>query len=149
MKFHTIISTLFAALLTFGSNAQAQTTPNEKLVVKAMTELFAKRDVATIEKYWGSTYIQHNPTIANGHDGVKGLIQSIPPSFKYESGMVASSGDIVMLHGRFSGMGPKAIIVVDIFRVKDGKFVEHWDVLQDEVPAAQTKSGNPMFVPLR
>jgi predicted SnoaL-like aldol condensation-catalyzing enzyme len=63
--------------------------------------------------------------------------------------MIASSGDIVMLHGRYVGLGPKPLVVVDIFRVKKGKLVEHWDVLQDEVPTEQTKSGNPMFVPLR
>jgi predicted SnoaL-like aldol condensation-catalyzing enzyme len=31
------------------------------------------------------------------------------------------------------------------FRVEDGKVVEHWDVLQEEVPAADTASGNAMF----
>ena len=37
------------------------------------------------------------------------------------------------------------MIAVDIFRVRDGKVVEHWDVMQEEVPAAETASGNPMF----
>lgn len=34
------------------------------------------------------------------------------------------------------------MVAVDIFRVQNGKLVEHWDVLQEEVP---TVSGNPMF----
>ncbi len=37
------------------------------------------------------------------------------------------------------------MVLVDIFSVRDGKVVEHWDVLQEEVPAADTVSGNPMF----
>ena len=37
------------------------------------------------------------------------------------------------------------MIAVDIFRMKDGKVVEHWDVMQEEVPAAKTASGNAMF----
>jgi predicted SnoaL-like aldol condensation-catalyzing enzyme len=37
------------------------------------------------------------------------------------------------------------MIAVDIFRVADGKVAEHWDVMQEEVPAAATASGNPMF----
>jgi hypothetical protein len=57
MKFHSIISTLFAALLTFSVNAHAQTTPNEKLVLKAMTEIFVKRDASAVAKYWGTPYI--------------------------------------------------------------------------------------------
>lgn len=30
-------------------------------------------------------------------------------------------------------------------QVKDGVFVEHWDVLQDEVSQADSVSGLPMF----
>lgn len=37
------------------------------------------------------------------------------------------------------------MIAVDIFRVAYRKLMEHWDVLQEEVPAAQTRSGAPMF----
>jgi predicted SnoaL-like aldol condensation-catalyzing enzyme len=33
---------------------------------------------------------------------------------------------------------------VDIFRFEDGKIAEHWDVVQSEVPASNTASGNPM-----
>jgi predicted SnoaL-like aldol condensation-catalyzing enzyme len=38
------------------------------------------------------------------------------------------------------------MIAVDIFRVANGKVAEHWDVMQEEVPALATASGNPMFV---
>jgi predicted SnoaL-like aldol condensation-catalyzing enzyme len=31
------------------------------------------------------------------------------------------------------------------FRLEGGKIVEHWDVMQEEVPADRTISGNPMF----
>ena len=37
------------------------------------------------------------------------------------------------------------MVAVDIFRVNDGKVVEHWDVMQEEVPAADTASGDAMF----
>lgn len=50
-----------------------------------------------------------------------------------------------MIHGRYTGFGPKPIIAVDIFRVAEGKLAEHWDVLQEEVPAEATASGRPMF----
>jgi predicted SnoaL-like aldol condensation-catalyzing enzyme len=50
-----------------------------------------------------------------------------------------------MVHGRYIGWGPKPLVGVDIFRIVDGLLREHWDVLQEEVPASQTKSGNPMF----
>lgn len=37
------------------------------------------------------------------------------------------------------------MIAVDYFRVVDGKFIEHWDVMQEEVPANQVVNGNTMF----
>ena len=118
---------------------------NKDLVSKAMTELFVNRDVSAVERYWGSTYLQHNPTIADGLDDLPKVIKALPATFKYEPGVIVADGDLVMIHGRYTGWGPKPMVVVDIFRVKDGKLVEHWDVMQEEVPAASTKSGRPMF----
>jgi len=63
--------------------------------------------------------------------------------------MVVAEGNLVMVHGRYVGWGPKHMIAVDIFRVVNSKLVEHWDVMQEEVPASKTASGNPMFSPLR
>ena len=49
--------------------------------------------------------------------------------------MAVADGDLVMVHGRYTGWGPNPMVAVDIFRVADGKVVEHWDVMQEEVPA--------------
>jgi predicted SnoaL-like aldol condensation-catalyzing enzyme len=68
-------------------------------------------------------------------------------TFKYEPGMAVAEGDLVMVHGRYTGWGPKPMVAVDIFRIADGRVVEHWDVMQQEVPASETASGNPMFAP--
>jgi len=46
---------------------------------------------------------------------------------------------------RYTGLGPKPLIAVDIFRIQNNKPAEHWDVLQEEVPAGMTASKNPMF----
>jgi predicted SnoaL-like aldol condensation-catalyzing enzyme len=59
--------------------------------------------------------------------------------------MAVADGDFVMVHGRYTGWGPKPMVAVDIFRVNDGKVVEHWDVMQEEVSAAETASGHAMF----
>ncbi len=61
--------------------------------------------------------------------------------------MVVAEGDLVMVHGRYVGWGPKPLVAVDIFKVRGGRVVEHWDVMQEEVLAAATASGNPMFSP--
>jgi predicted SnoaL-like aldol condensation-catalyzing enzyme len=60
--------------------------------------------------------------------------------------LILAQGDYVMLHGRFSGNGqPRALIAADIVRMEGGRLAEHWDVLQDEASAAESKSGLPMF----
>jgi len=41
--------------------------------------------------------------------------------------------------------GPKPMVAVDIFRLADGNLIEHWDVLQEEVPAQRSANGNGMF----
>jgi len=53
---------------------------------------------------------------------------------------------MLMLHGRFSGLGqPANWIVVDIVRIEDGRLAEHWDVIEDEVTREGSASGLPMF----
>jgi predicted SnoaL-like aldol condensation-catalyzing enzyme len=57
-----------------------------------------------------------------------------------------AEGNLLMLHGRFSGIGqPANWIVVDIVRLEDGRLAEHWDVIQDEATRESSKSGLPMF----
>jgi len=115
-----------------------------EFVKTALTEMFIKKDLTALERYWSDQYIQHNPMVSNGREALKGLLASMP-DLKYELGLITESGDFVMVHSRITGFGPKPLIVVDIFRIKDGKLAEHWDVLQEEVPAEQTVSKNPMF----
>lgn len=138
---HLLIS---AALLLTPLAATAETTKD--FVVKAVTELFVEGDVTAIDRYWAADYIQRNPNFPSGSDVIKELFSSMPDNFKYEIGMVIAEDDRVMFHSRVTGFGPKPMIVVDIFRVADGKIVEHWDVLQEEV--LETASGVPMFGPL-
>jgi predicted SnoaL-like aldol condensation-catalyzing enzyme len=60
--------------------------------------------------------------------------------------MLASNGDYVLLHGRFSGLGlPANWIVVDIVRLENGLIAEHWDVIENEATKEVSASGLPMF----
>jgi hypothetical protein len=40
---------------------------------------------------------------------------------------------------------PRGWIAADILRMENGRLAEHWDVLQDEASASESKSGLPMF----
>lgn len=139
-----------AALLLSLSAAPACAGPvqeaNKTLVRRAMNELFVKRDPETaVRRYFGNPYLQHNPTIGDGADDLPKIVHALPANFRYQPGVVVADGELVMIHGLYTGWGPKPLVTVDIFRVKKGKLVEHWDVMQEEVPASRTKSGRPMF----
>lgn len=118
---------------------------NKEIVVKAMKEFFVDRDHKAIERYWAETYVQHNPSMINGHQGLRDILKnSIDTGFKWVPGIFIEKDDLVISHSEVHGWGPNPLIVVDIFRFEDGKIAEHWDVVQEEVPAAKTASGNPM-----
>ncbi len=119
---------------------------NKVLVLEAFDTLFNQRDYTAAERYWSPKYIQHSAHIAPGREGLFNLIKSIPPTLKYEPGMIVADGDFVIVHGRFSGFGQSVNwIAPDIVRIEDGILVEHWDVIQDEATQEQSKSGLPMF----
>lgn len=118
---------------------------NKELVKTALNAVFVERDISALDLYWGTPYIQHNPKVANGVDNLKKVVAALPSEFKYEMGMVMAMGNFVMVHGRYTGWRPHPLIGVDIYRVRGGKLVEHWDVLQEEVAADKTVNGNRMF----
>jgi predicted SnoaL-like aldol condensation-catalyzing enzyme len=120
---------------------------NKEIVLKVLRGAFIERDVSVVDRYFSPNYVQHNPMIPNGAKAIATLIPTLKDKLSYEMGMAVAEGDLVMVHGRYIGWGPKPLIAVDIFRVKEGKVVEHWDVMQEEVPASATASGNPMFSP--
>ena len=118
---------------------------NKALVLKALHEAFNLRDDSAYSRYWSPDYIQHSAILPPGVEGLKKEMSALPETFRYEPGLIVAEGDHVMVHGRYSGFAPKAWIIVDIFRIKDGLLAEHWDVIQDEISASESKSGAPMF----
>jgi len=126
--------------------SQTKEARNKALVLEAFDTLFNKRDYATAERYWSPKYIQHSAHIEPGREGLFNLIKSIPPTLKYEPGVIVAEGDFVIVHGRFSGHGPPANwIAADVVRIADGVLAEHWDVIEDEVGQSDSRSGLPMF----
>jgi predicted SnoaL-like aldol condensation-catalyzing enzyme/ketosteroid isomerase-like protein len=119
---------------------------NIDLVLDAFDTLFNKRDFTKAAEFWSDKYLQHSAHIPPGKDGLFNLVRSAPDTLRYENAHIAANGDFVLLHGRFSGLGtPRSWVVGDIVKMEGGRLAEHWDVIQDEVTAAESKSGLPMF----
>ena len=119
---------------------------NKEPVFTVFDTLFNKRDYATAEKFWSPSYIQHSAHIPPGRDGLFNLIKSIPPTLRYEPGEIVTENDLLIVHGRYSGIGqPANWIVAEIVRVKGGVLAKHWDVIQDEATRETSKSSHPRF----
>ncbi|MCX5087933.1 nuclear transport factor 2 family protein [Streptomyces sp. NBC_00365] len=124
---------------------QTRTERNKAVILEFLTTAFSSKDFTALDRYLHPDYVQHNPFIPAAKAGLRGFITGLPDTTRYEPGAIIAEGDLVMVHGRYSGGLDKPLVGIDIFRFEDGLVVEHWDVLQDEVAAQDTVAGNPMF----
>lgn len=113
--------------------------------INYLNAVFNEKDLEKVETFWKDDMNQHNPSMPNGLDVLRGFITSEDNQISYEPGIAMEEGNIVAVHGRYSNWFGKTMIAVDYFRVEDGKFIEHWDVMQEEVPASEAVNGNAMF----
>jgi predicted SnoaL-like aldol condensation-catalyzing enzyme len=120
---------------------------NKALVLEAMTSLFQRHDVSTVERLYAQDYIQHNPHIPQGREALRSLVAGLSQAVHYEPGLIVAEGDLVAIHGRIRGWADAPQVVIDLFRIEDGRLAEHWDVLQNEVPVTAARGGIPMFDP--
>lgn len=120
---------------------------NKALVIEAMTSLFQRHDASVIDRLYVEDYVQHNPHIPQGRAALKGLVENLSKDVFYEPGLIVAEGDLVAIHGRIRGWAETPQVVIDLFRIENGKLAEHWDVLQDEVPVAAGVNGAAMFDP--
>ena len=122
---------------------------NAKEIVSAyMQEVWVNRITEALDTYISAdTFIQHNTHLDNGLEALKNflphLFSNIMPEGKWEVKRIIAEGDMVVVHS-LAKPTPHALgmAVVDIFRLEDGKIVEHWDLSMD-VPES-TASGNPI-----
>ena len=116
-----------------------------------MVEFYDKalnqKDYDAAAKYFGPRYVQHNPTAPDGPEGFRKLVTFLKekfPNSHNEIKRVIAEGDLVVLHVHsVREPGQRGRAIVDIFKVENGKIVEHWDVIQD-VPE-KSANDNTMF----
>ena len=127
----------------------SERTEKNKSVVLGWNELafVQHQPEAAVAKYLGSHYRQHNPQAADGAEAFIAFVHRFAgafPNFRLDVKRVVAEGDLVVMHSHLvREPGERGVAVVDIFRLEDGKIVEHWDVLQD-VPE-KAANNNSMF----
>ncbi|HTY49756.1 MAG TPA: ester cyclase [Steroidobacteraceae bacterium] len=126
---------------------RARLERNKQLVLTLYAKLIGEKDFEAARPYLGDTYRQHAPYAADGHEGVAAWVRGFKQAFpdhRYEVKKVVAEGDLVVLHLHgMNGPNPFGESVIDIFRIEDGKVVEHWDVIQPIPESAD--NANTMF----
>lgn len=120
---------------------------NLATVIHFYDQFFNQHETKNSTKFIANQYIQHNPEVP---DGKMPFVNYFTSYFKenpeYRSKIVrsATNGDLVWLHVHSTNnKKDSGQAVVDIFRLKNGYIVEHWDVIQNVPKTAANK--NTMF----
>jgi predicted SnoaL-like aldol condensation-catalyzing enzyme len=97
---------------------------------QAMIDIFRKKDATGVDRYFGESFIQHDPTLADGLAGMKSFAAEVASSPAADITIYRTlvDGDFVLLHSRYEGVGRygTSAIAFDLFRFEHGKIVEHW-----------------------
>ena len=115
-----------------------KTAANEALVRRFVKTVLQDGDTSNVTDFVSTeTYLQHNPAIA---DGLDGLGQALAAMAKKGLTMVYTRTPLVVAEGNFvltaseGKLGDTPTAFYDLFRVEGGKIVEHWDVIS-AIPA--------------
>lgn len=139
---------LFAAVLSPAAHATPEQEAANKAAVLAFYEQgLNQKNADAALKYVGDRYVQHNPNAADGPEGFRKFVAFLRDKFPKshsEIKRVFTDGDYVILHVHaVREPGARGNAIIDIFRLEQGKIVEHWDAVQP-IPE-QSANTNGMF----
>jgi predicted SnoaL-like aldol condensation-catalyzing enzyme len=140
-----VVALVMSSGATFADSDQQ--AANKKTVVAFYEAAINQKDFAAASQFIGPRYTQHNPNAADGPEGFKRFIEFLRekfPNAHSEIKKVFADGDYVILHVHaVREPGTRGNAIVDIFKLENGKIVEHWDVVQP-IPE-QAANSNGMF----
>lgn len=140
------------ALTTTAAQAKPCKMTPKQVVTQFMDEFYMQKKVrSSFEKWVDPGYIQHNPFATTGRDAAIAFLEPFVannPSQKTKIHRIIADGNMVAVHSHGwnetgDAAAKRGFAVVDIFRVKGCRVMEHWDVLSP-VPEAAANT-NTMF----
>lgn len=113
-----------------------KTEANKAIVRSFLVDVFQNKNHDRVADYISTdNYIQHHPNVPNGIDGVKQFLATQDVSYDFVF-HVMGQGDHVVAYSQCTYDGEK-FAVFDIFRLEDGKLVEHWNNIEPVPPRSE------------
>lgn len=128
-----------------------KTDANKALVAEFVQTILTKGDMDQIGNFIGdkeTDYIQHNIAVADGLNGLSAALKKLADSgmpMVYEKNhLIMGEGNFVLSvsEGQFMN---QHVAFYDLFRIEDGKIVEHWDTIEAIPPKSEWKNDNGKF----
>jgi predicted SnoaL-like aldol condensation-catalyzing enzyme len=126
-----------------------ETSANKALVASFVDDILVHGRMEKLATYIdGDHYTQHNPAIADGLSGLGAALAEMAKhgvTMKYDKvHRVLGEGNFVLTssEGTFGG---KPTAFYDLFRVEQGKIVEHWDTIETIPARSDWKNSNGKF----
>ena len=142
----SVAAFVLAAPAAYAADAK-QMEENKKIIAEFYDAALNQKDFEKASKYLGSRYTQHNPVAADGPEGLKAFLAFLKDKFpnnRSEIKRIFADGDYVIVHVHaVREPGTRGNAIIDIFKLENGKVVEHWDVVQ-EIPE-KAANDNGMF----
>jgi predicted SnoaL-like aldol condensation-catalyzing enzyme len=115
-------------------------TDNKELILHGLSE-FAKGNIEVLRELLRADFIEHSPGNPSGRDAFIEFIAKSPvAAARLEIKRVVTDADYAVVHYHMIPPGDEhGLAVIDVWRLVDGRIVEHWDVVQpvpdaDEIP---------------
>jgi len=126
-----------------------KTAANKAVIARFVDDILLNHKHNFTDYISTTEYLQHNPAVADGLEGFGAALK-----YFAEHGLVMEYSKLHQIHaegnfvltvceGKF-GKG-EATSFYDLFRLADGKIVEHWDVIETIAPQAEWKNTNGKF----
>ncbi|OQV15620.1 hypothetical protein BV898_10209 [Hypsibius exemplaris] len=123
-----------------------KTEQNKALIKDFFDTVFIGGNFSQLQHYFnGNIEIQHNPSIADGLDGLAAGLAAFAAA-----GRAISYTKVHQIHGEGNFvlvmseglLGSQPTGYYDLFRIENGKVAEHWDVIQAIPPQSEWKNPN-------
>lgn len=126
-----------------------KTEENKQIAENFVKDVLMGQHPEKLTEYFdGNNYIQHNPGIADGLDGLGAALANMAQAgieMKYDTlHKVLGKGNFVLTvsEGYLGGVHTS---YYDLFRIENGKIAEHWDVIESILLEEQRANGNGKF----